>query len=99
MAQLSYTKLTDNQIAAALTGLPGWSVENGALTKLFALPSYTAGLVFACAIGHLAEALNHHPDLLVGYGKVRVVLVTHDAGGGLTEYDFELARRIEKLAG
>jgi 4a-hydroxytetrahydrobiopterin dehydratase len=55
--------------------------------------------VFACAIGHLAEALNHHPDLLVGYGKVRVVLVTHDAGGGLTEYDFELARRIEKLAG
>ncbi|HRF60671.1 MAG TPA: 4a-hydroxytetrahydrobiopterin dehydratase [Fimbriimonadaceae bacterium] len=99
MAELSYTKLTDNQIAASLTGLQGWSVQNGALTKLFALPSYTAGLVFACAIGHLAEGLNHHPDLLVGYGKVRVVLVTHDAGGGLTEYDFELARRIEKLAG
>ncbi|MCH8992880.1 MAG: 4a-hydroxytetrahydrobiopterin dehydratase, partial [Acidobacteria bacterium] len=46
---------------------------------------------------HLADELNHHPDLFIGYQRVRVALSTHDAGG-LTAYDFEMARRIQAIA-
>lgn len=97
MAELSYEKLTEAELASALAGLPGWSVEGGMLSRSFEFGSYAAGLVFAVAVGHEAERLNHHPDLVVGYQRVVVSLVTHDAGG-LTSYDVELARRVSVLA-
>ena len=51
---------------------------------------------FVNRVGRLAEAANHHPDILITYDKVRLGLTTHDEGG-LTEKDFRLARRINKL--
>lgn len=96
MSNLSYDKLDAQAIAAALNGLRGWSVEDGALTKLYEFDCYPGGVLFAVGCARLAESLNHHPDLLIGYRKVRVLLRTHDAGGGLTAYDFELARRIDE---
>lgn len=95
MSELSYALLSEDAVAHGLEGLPGWSAGE-MLTKEFTFPSYAAGLVFAVAVGHLADALNHHPDLFIGYQRVRVSLVTHDAGG-LTSYDLELALRIESL--
>lgn len=95
MSALSYAKLSDEEIAARLSNLSSWQVEDGALTRLYEFSSYAAGVVFACAVGQLADALNHHPDIVIGYQKVRISLVTHDAGGGLTAYDFELAHRID----
>jgi 4a-hydroxytetrahydrobiopterin dehydratase len=49
------------------------------------------------AIGYLCEAADHHPDLLVSWGKVTVRLNTHTAGG-VTDKDFEIARKIEEVA-
>jgi pterin-4a-carbinolamine dehydratase len=49
------------------------------------------------AIGFLAEAADHHPDLQVSWGKVRIQLSTHSAGG-ITDNDFALARELERLA-
>jgi 4a-hydroxytetrahydrobiopterin dehydratase len=97
MSDLSYDKLTDEQLQEGLRTLPGWSVESGAVTKEFVFDSYAAGLVFAVACGHMAETLNHHPDLLIGYRRVKVAFVTHDSGG-LTSYDLEAARRVQALA-
>ncbi len=97
MTKLSYDKLSDAEVKEGLSGLPGWSLKDGMVTKEFAFDSYSAGLVFAVACGHTADKLNHHPDLFVGYQKVRVSFVTHDAGG-LTAYDMEAARRIQALA-
>jgi 4a-hydroxytetrahydrobiopterin dehydratase len=97
MAQLTYDKLSDKQVVRALADLPGWSLEDGMVTKEFAFESYAAGVVFAVACAQVAEKLNHHPDLLVGYRKVRVSFVSHDAGG-LTAYDIEAARRVQALA-
>jgi 4a-hydroxytetrahydrobiopterin dehydratase len=97
MNGLTYTKLSGAEVADHLQFLPGWEVVDGMLTKTFEFKYYAAGITFAAACGHLAERLNHHPDLHVGYGSVRVAVVTHDAGG-LTPYDFELARRIEAIA-
>lgn len=96
MAELSYVRLSDNEIAERLSRLPGWSIENGTLTRAYSFSSYASGVVFASAVAFLADALNHHPDLMIGYQKVRVSLSTHDADGGLTAYDFELARRIDE---
>lgn len=94
---MTYDKLDDAGIARELGTVDGWTIEAGALTKDFGFERYKEGLVFAAAVGFAADELNHHPDLLVGYGKVTVSMVTHDAGGGLTAFDFELARRIDRL--
>ena len=97
MDSLSYDKLTEAEVEAALASLSGWAVEDGALAREFEFDSYGKGVMFATACGHLADELNHHPDLFIGYQRVRVALVTHDAGG-LTAYDFEMARRIQAIA-
>jgi 4a-hydroxytetrahydrobiopterin dehydratase len=95
---LEYRKLDDGEIAMALGKLPGWTVEHGQLGREFTFESYALALAFASAVGYLAEALNHHPDLTIGYRRVRVAMHTHDVGG-LSPYDFALATRIESLGG
>lgn len=98
MADLSYEKLDAPAVEDMLGTVRGWSVEDGALVKRFSFGSYAAGVMFAAAVGHEADRLNHHPDLHVGFQKVTVSMVTHDVGGGLTPYDFELARRIDAIS-
>ncbi|MCW5937889.1 MAG: 4a-hydroxytetrahydrobiopterin dehydratase [Fimbriimonadaceae bacterium] len=95
--ELTYDSLAEPQIAAALGGVPTWTLSEGSLVRLFEFRSYKEALVFAAAVGWVADKLNHHPDILIGYQKVRIATVTHDTGG-LTAYDFELARRIDALA-
>jgi 4a-hydroxytetrahydrobiopterin dehydratase len=98
MTELTYDKLSDEAVQEALAKLNAWSLVEGALTKSFKFDTYKDGLVFGMAVGYVAEGLNHHPDLLIGYCKVTVSMVTHDAGGGLTAFDFELARRIDVIS-
>lgn len=98
MSELSYERLSAEEVARRVEGLNGWSIVEGALTKDFEFESYSAGVLFAVACAQSAESLNHHPDMTLGYKRVRVSYVTHDAGGGLTSYDFEAARRVESLA-
>lgn len=96
MSDLAYVKLADNDIATRLQSLEGWTVEDGKLTKTFSFKTYKDGIVFGSAVGFVADKLNHHPDLTIGYAKVTVSVNTHDVGG-LSPYDFELARRIDSL--
>jgi len=94
--KLAYIKLDDKQIADELNGLPGWSVKEGKLTRSYTFNSYKDGIDFAVSVGALADKLNHHPDMIIGYGKVTVSVNTHDVGG-ISPYDFELAREIDKI--
>ena len=96
MPELAYVKLDDTAIAEELVVYPGWALENGQLTKTYEFKTYKDGVVFASAVGFVADKLNHHPDILISYGRVRVSVNTHDVGG-ISPYDFELARRIENL--
>lgn len=89
-------KLTENEIKSALAEMTGWTLEGGQITKTFEFPTYLAGATFVGAIAHLAEAMDHHPDLDLRYQKLRVALNTHDVGG-ISPLDFELARRIEAI--
>jgi len=76
--------------------LPQWAYRDGRLCRTYRTHGWKSSLMAAGAIGHLAEAAWHHPDLLVRYDSVGVRLMSHDAQG-ITERDFALARRIEEL--
>ena len=78
--------------------LSGWTLDSGAtsLSKEFALPDFTSALTLANQIGAAAEQQGHHPDLEVSWGKLRVMLTTHDVGG-LSQKDFALAAAIDAL--
>lgn len=86
---------SETQIAERLRAeLPHWYYESGTLRRKYRTEGWKATLMVVNAIGHLAEAAWHHPDLTVSYAFVIVKLVTHSAKG-VTEKDFALARRIE----
>lgn len=78
--------------------LPGWQIEGGELVKTFQFKNFVDALDFVNQVGKAAEDAGHHPDIDIRYNKVRLALVTHDAGG-LTTKDFDLAAQAQKLAG
>lgn len=89
--------LTDAQIASELKTLATWRHAEGALRRTFKTDGWPTTLMLVNAIGFVAEAADHHPDLAVSWGKVDVALWTHSAGG-ITAKDVALARAIEKAA-
>lgn len=89
--------LEDQVIARRLAQeIPAWRHEGGALRRRYAVNGFKSAMLAANAIGHLAEAAWHHPDIAISWGKVEVALWSHDAGG-VTERDMALARRIEDV--
>lgn len=91
-------KLSENALAAALTSLPGWSVQDGKLRREFRFADFSEAFGFMTRAALAAEAMNHHPEWFNVYGRVDVDLTTHDAGG-ITALDLDLARRMNGLAG
>jgi len=77
-------------------GLTGWYLEDGWLRRKYNTDGWPQTLMAVNAIGYLCEAANHHADLAVTYAKLWVKLQTHSAGG-ITDKDFELARKIEEV--
>lgn len=75
--------------------LPAWYYEEGWIRRKFKTSGWKGTLMVVNTVGHLAEAAWHHPDLTVSYAFVIVKLVNH-AAKGVTEKDFELARKIEE---
>ena len=91
------TALSAHEIDTRLKNLSGWQREAGELVRTFQFPDFRASLRFVNAVGELAEKAGHHPDIDVRYNKVRLALVTHDAGG-ITAKDFDLAEAISRQA-
>jgi 4a-hydroxytetrahydrobiopterin dehydratase len=75
----------------------GWQVVDGHhLEKEYRFRNFREALSFANRVGELAESVNHHPDLLVAWGRVKVTVFTHKVGG-LTETDFVFAAKTDEL--
>jgi 4a-hydroxytetrahydrobiopterin dehydratase len=93
------TPLTDADIQERLGGHPDWHRGNGqSIVREDAFTDFAAAIAFVNRVADLAEAANHHPDILVhGWNRVRLTLSTHSAGG-LTDADFRLASQIDRLA-
>jgi len=83
------------EIAEKLKEVPGWYYEDGWIRRQYKTDGWPTTLMLVNTIGYLSEAAYHHPDLAVTWAKVWVKLQTHSAGG-ITDKDFELARRIEE---
>ena len=86
-----------DDIAARLKDeLPHWTYEDGWIRRKYKTTGWKATLMVVNTVGHLAEAAWHHPDLAVSYAFVIVKLQNH-AAKGITDKDFELARKIEDV--
>jgi 4a-hydroxytetrahydrobiopterin dehydratase len=98
MSQTKEKTYSDAEIAARVQepGLAGWYLEDGWLRRKYNTDGWPQTLMAVNAIGYLCEAANHHADLAVTYAKLWVKLQTHSAGG-ITDKDFELARKIEEI--
>lgn len=96
MSNTGPKRLSQEEIHQHLSQRPDWGLKDGLLTRTYAFPTYKDGLVFAVAVGQLADRLNHHPDLFIGYQKVTIGLTTHDLGG-ISTLDFDLAEQIDGL--
>lgn len=90
--------LDDSEIEARLGELPGWERAGGEIAKRFRRGDFVGSVRFAGELVGPAEELGHHPDLEISWDTVTVRISTHSEGG-LTAADFELASRIEALAG
>jgi 4a-hydroxytetrahydrobiopterin dehydratase len=89
--------LTDEQISAHLADQPDWTRDGGTIVHVETLADFSAAMLYAGAVAGLAQAANHHPDILIQWNKVTLTLSTHSAGG-LTARDFALAERISGLS-
>jgi 4a-hydroxytetrahydrobiopterin dehydratase len=91
------SRLSDDEIAAALAASE-WTRDGDAIVRELKCEDFAAAMAFAARVGELAEAANHHPDILVhGYNHVRLELSTHSEGG-ITRADLDLARQIDDAA-
>jgi 4a-hydroxytetrahydrobiopterin dehydratase len=89
--------LTAGEIEARLKAeLPHWYLEDGWIKRKYRTHSWKGTLMVVNAVGHLAEAAWHHPDITASYAWVEVRLMTHSAKG-VTGKDFQLARKIEEF--
>jgi 4a-hydroxytetrahydrobiopterin dehydratase len=89
-------RLSPDELAAALHGLPQWSGDGDGLRRTVELPSFRDAVAAIGAIADVAEELDHHPDIDLRWRTLHLALVTHSAGG-VTENDLALARRIDAL--
>jgi 4a-hydroxytetrahydrobiopterin dehydratase len=76
--------------------LPHWYLEGGWIRRRYRTNSWKGTLMVINAVGHLSEAAWHHPDITASYAWVEVRLMNH-AAKGITEKDFELAKKIEEV--
>ena len=90
-------RLSDSEIDERLGARPDWREEEGSIVSERRFSDFAAAIAFVNRVAELAEAANHHPDILVhGWNNVRLTLSTHSEGG-LTAADFALASQIDEL--
>ena len=89
-------RLSEAGIAAKLAGVPGWRRRGNAVERTWTFDTFVEAVAFMNRVFALAEAANHHPDLLNSWTKVRIRFTTHDAGG-LTARDFAMAAKVDRI--
>ena len=97
MSTPSPAKLTETEIAMALSDLTAWKVESGKLHREYKFADFVTAFGFMTGAALVAQSMDHHPEWFNVWNTVRVDLATHDAGG-ITALDVKLAHSMEKLA-
>jgi 4a-hydroxytetrahydrobiopterin dehydratase len=89
--------LAEAKIREYLRELPGWSIDNGQLTKTFSFKNYYETTAFLNATAWISHRQDHHPDIALGYNKLTMRYSTHTVKG-LSENDFICAAKVEALS-
>ena len=92
MAAFSQEEINQN-----LKKVAGWNFSNEQIQKEFQLKDFNEALSFVNKVGQIAEAMDHHPDIFLhSWNKVKISVSTHSENG-ITNNDFELANKIERM--
>ena len=89
-------RLSRKSVRMKVDKLGNWTLKGNVIARRFNFADFGDAMRFVNRVARFAEAANHHPDITIRYNRVRLALTTHDEGG-LTEKDFKLARKINKL--
>ena len=90
--------ISAGQIAERLAELEGWRHEDERLKKAFPFTTFRDAMAFIVRLSYEAEQRDHHPEIFNCYNRVEIALNTHDAGGKVTEKDFDLASAIDAVS-
>jgi len=88
--------LTKDELQRFLDERREWTLVDGAITREWKFADFVEAIAFVNEVARLAEDAGHHPDIDIRYNRVRLALVTHDAGG-ITERDIAMAERLGGL--
>jgi len=88
--------LRPEAVQVLLEEVPGWRLSDNRIERTLTFEGFPAAIEFVVRLARDAAEMNHHPDIDIRWNKVKLVLSTHSAGG-LTDLDFLLARKIDKL--
>lgn len=86
----------EDELNALLKKLPEWDHEEKTITRVVEFDEFMDGIDFVNAVAEIAEEAGHHPDIDIRWCTVNLSLTTHEVGG-LTELDFEIAKKIDTL--
>ena len=89
--------LSSDEVSSRAAELPGWTLADKAIQRKFTFRDFPEAVSFAVRVGFAAEAVDHHPDILINYKRVTLTFSTHSEGG-LTEKDFAGAAAATKVA-
>jgi 4a-hydroxytetrahydrobiopterin dehydratase len=89
--------LEPDDVARQLNDLPGWTSDGTSLHRSLQYPSFPEAIAAVASLAIDAEEMNHHPDIDIRWRTVNLTLSTHSEGG-ITQYDIELAHKIEAHA-
>jgi 4a-hydroxytetrahydrobiopterin dehydratase len=89
--------LEPEAVQRLLAEVPDWKLEGNTIARTFQFENFLLAIDFVNNVANEAESMNHHPDIDIRWNKVKLELATHSAGG-LTDIDFTLARKIDRLA-
>jgi len=90
-------KLDPEAVQHRLETVPEWTLNGESIQRTIAHEDFAGSMAFVQSVAAMAEAAQHHPDILIRWNKVTLTLTTHDAGG-LTDGDFSLARAIDEAS-
>lgn len=90
-------KLSEEEAVAELGNLKGWKFDDDAIKKRWKFENFAEALAFVNKVGAIAETADHHPDIKLGWGYVKIKTTTHDRDG-VTDHDIALARQIDAIS-
>jgi 4a-hydroxytetrahydrobiopterin dehydratase len=88
--------LSDQELRDLIVELPEWALDDGKLVRFWTHVNFVDAMQFVHQVAELAEQHNHHPDIDIRYNRVKLALVSHDAGG-ITARDASMARALSRL--